>query len=58
MLAAINAAQPTPQVSHIMTAHAVADPDPLGSGPFLPDPDAEICHQIRIRIPPWLCKVV
>ena len=31
-----------------------ADPDPIGSGPYFPDP--EIFNQIRIL--PWLCKVV
>ena len=34
----------------------VADPDPVGSGPFSSEPDPEYFH--RIRILPWLCKVV
>ena len=29
----------------------VADPDPVGSGPFLQDPDLKVFHWIRIRIP-------
>ena len=34
----------------------VADPDPVGSGPFSSVPDAEIFHRILIQL--WLSKVV
>jgi hypothetical protein len=27
----------------------VADPDPIGSGPFWPDPDPDVWDRIRIR---------
>ena len=33
-------------------------PDPIGSGPFLPTLDPEHFHRIRIRILPWLCKII
>jgi len=37
----------------------VADPDPVGPGPFWSDPDPEIFHiRIRILSVHWQCKVV